>query len=306
MRLLLLGSTLAAVLGYFATPPALDGPRILPIPEETTTIDNGMYDRPEWAKSWWDPPAGFKFSLSALQLLNPVRIPFFDRAWKRFPPKVPRDAAYLDLGCGGGIVTEALERKGYHMTGIDISKASVETAREHARRSGLSIWFDVGSAYSLPYANSSFDGIVMSDVLEHLHDLPRAVFQVCRTLKPGGVLVFDTITRTYLSHLANLFMTVWARGVHTHDWRLFVTPDELRTLFRATGCFDEPVLEPKELRGMRPLPNLFGDSPGLLKFVETESIEVGYLGWVRKRATCADCASSPAELVVRLKKEASV
>ncbi|KAF4656611.1 Hexaprenyldihydroxybenzoate methyltransferase, mitochondrial [Perkinsus chesapeaki] len=120
---------------------------------------------------------------------------------------------------------------GYNITGIDISEASVQQARQHGQHLP-NLHHQVGSAYEIPFEDSSFDGVIISDVLEHLLDLRLALSEIHRVLKPGGVLVFDTISRTAWS-----YATVWLitqeilkiMPTDAHDWRLFITPSELKT-----------------------------------------------------------------------------
>ena len=116
----------AAVL-YFQ-PPEPFPDRLAAIPEDTSTINNGFYDTPEFVKQWWGP-AGFA-SLSSLQRLNPARIPYFDRAWQKVSKS--GEGAFLEIGCGGGIGSEELARLGYNMTGVDLSPNSIAEAQRHA------------------------------------------------------------------------------------------------------------------------------------------------------------------------------
>lgn len=106
----------------------------------------------------------------------------------------------MEIGCGGGIVSEALSCTGYCVHGIDISAGSVQVVREHAEQGSIlaeQLHYSVGDAYKLPLdEDCCADAVVMSDVLEHLDDLPRALFEERHLLKPGGVLVFDTFNKS--------------------------------------------------------------------------------------------------------------
>jgi len=234
--------------------------------------------------------------------LNAARIPYFDRVWRRVLQLGPaRPGAFLEVGCGGGIATTALASLGYHMTGVEPAAPSLDAAREHARRLELQdISFVQGSAYDLSmFPPECFDGVVMADVLEHLYDLPAAVAQVRRVLRPGGVLVFDTINRTYTSYV--LAIALAQEGLRivpplTHDWRMFIKPDELSYLLQAKGF----QCDTSHFRGMAPTPALHQPlsgaaalvralrtgAPPLLPlgdFVEVTSLEVNYLGYAVKR-----------------------
>ena len=143
-----------------------------------------------------------------------------------------------------------------------------------------------------------FDGVVVADVLEHLYDLPTAVEQIGRVLRPGGVLVFDTINRTYASYV--LAIAIAQEGLRvvppaTHDWRLFIKPDELTILLQSHGF----LADTSSMRGLAPTFALRdplagakafvdalrdGDAPPLpiADFMEVSSLEVQYMGWARK------------------------
>lgn len=281
-------------------PPSMPRSRILPFKEEEVEIDNDMYNRPEFAQTWWSKPSFFNYGLWTLQVLNPARIGFFDRVFTdKLSTTTKNRGRFLDIGCGGGISTEALARRGYKMTGVDLSEPSLDVARQHALESGLEISYLHGSAYKHPFPPSSFDGIIMSDVLEHLHDLPLAILELARVLKPGGIFCFDTLTRTWFSYLANIVMTYWA-GAHAHDWRLFVKLDELRVLLKATGMFEEPVLDEQEIRGMSPV--LDPASTLYVGFRETRGIgiQLSWLGWARRNEKGAEELPTKEELIRRI------
>lgn len=182
-------------------PPPEFACRIEPLEEGSATIDNNLYGDTGHAATWHSEDTSRE--LATLNLLNAARIPYFDRHWRRQLLLGPaRTGSFLEIGCGGGIATAALAKLGYHMTGVEPQAASLDAAREYARRHGLQerASFVQGSAYDLSmFPPCCFDGVLMADVLEHLYDLPAAVSQAWRVLKPGGVLAFDTINRTFAS-----------------------------------------------------------------------------------------------------------
>ena len=154
--------------------------------------------------------------------------------------------------------------------------------------------FAEGSAYDLSaFPAASFDGVLMADVLEHLLDLPAAVREVRRVLRPGGVLVFDTINRTYKSYLFAVLLAQEVAAMvppNTHDWRLFIKPHEMTFLLQAHGFLADtstfrgmaPTVYPPPpsaaLDALRRLPERPPPLP-LSDFVEISSLEVNYLGW---------------------------
>jgi 2-polyprenyl-6-hydroxyphenyl methylase/3-demethylubiquinone-9 3-methyltransferase len=224
--------------------------------------------------------------------MNPVRVSYFDgSAWAAFG--LDRGTIrVLDVGCGGGLVSEALASLGYQVTGVDLSAGAIAAARRHAESSGVGVRYQVGSAYQLPADDASMDMVVLSDVLEHLHDLPAAVREVARVLRPGGIAVFDTINRTAASYLGAILVLERAlKIIHpgTHNWRMFIRPHELRALFAANG------LELTETRGLAPAApphRLLGAAlrgRSLGGFRLADSTAVSYIGQAVKNQ-CADCA----------------
>jgi 2-polyprenyl-6-hydroxyphenyl methylase/3-demethylubiquinone-9 3-methyltransferase len=194
------------------------------------------------AESWWQ--AGSPLQL--LARLNPARFAYFD-------PLVHHWAGLrvLDVGCGGGLAAACLVQRGARVVGLDLSQASLHVAaRQLCRSGGLEAVFICGRAEALPFADASFEVVWCTDVLEHLADLPAALAQMARVLKPGGLFLYDTINRSWLSRL--LVIGFWEslarmapRG--THDWRLFITPPELHRLLTHYG------LQPGAIQGMLPV-----------------------------------------------------
>jgi len=219
--------------------------------------------------------------------MNDARIPYFDRAFHHVDTDAePSKRIHLDIGCGGGIATEALARHGHRMIGLDISPRSIETATRHAKESGVeNVDYIVGSALSLPFPDNHFDAIVMSDVLEHIHDLPALVKEINRVLKPGGVFTFDTVNRTWKSYLVNwAILQATLFGVlppHFHDYRLFTTPEELTQLLA-------PSMVTKDFVGLEPVIDLTryfkkGTVVDVVSsFRESSDLDVSYLGYAVK------------------------
>ena len=298
-------------------PPVEFASRIEPLPPGCSTIDNEVYEQPDVAATWHDEDA--LSQLATLRLLNGARIPYFDRIWRQQLHLTPdRHGQFLEVGCGGGIATGALAKLGYHMSGIDASPAAIAAARAHCDELHVQerTSFATGSAYDLSaYPDGSFDGVLMADVLEHLLDLPAALREAHRVLRPGGVFVFDTINRTYKSYVATIVLAQQVFGLvppNTHDWRLYVKPHEISFVLQSHGF----LCDTRQFRGMRPsfgaLPNamLMRSLPARLasikppsikmptpqpaQFVETSSLEVNYLGWARK-ASCSNRKGSTHE-----------
>ncbi len=279
--------------------PSLIPPKQLPsrlatIPQASVDIDNALYQHDD---SWHKTDT--HEDLATLHLLNSARVPYFDRTWRaQLGLTPPRPGVVLEVGCGGGGATVALAKLGYHMTGVDPAARALAAAREHARECGVSgrVSLLEGNTYDLSALPSgTYDGVVMADVLEHLLDLPAALREVGRVLRPGGVLVFDTINRTYRSYLCAI---VLAQDVfrlvppHCHDWRLFIKPEELSFVLQSHGFRTDSSLyrgmapsvrkDPLHLIGeLRRLPEQLPQPP-LGDFREIESLAINYMGWAVK------------------------
>jgi len=199
-----------------------------------------MYDT--LAESWWQPGS----KLHMLARINPARFAYFDTIVGNW-----QGLRVLDLGCGGGLSTACLVQRGATVVGVDLSRASLHVASRYARRPGyLESVFTCGRAESLPFADTSFDVVWCTDVLEHIPDLPTAIAQIARVLKPGGLLLYDTINRTWLSRPLVIWFWEYLAGLAprgTHDWRLFIRPQELRRLLTQHG------LQFGAIRGMLPV-----------------------------------------------------
>jgi 2-polyprenyl-6-hydroxyphenyl methylase/3-demethylubiquinone-9 3-methyltransferase len=243
------------------------------------TIDNDYYH--EVGESWWDPIG----PLRALHDMNPARVSYFDTtAQEAFGPD--RSAVrVLDIGCGGGLVSERMAALGYRVTGLDLSTGSIETARRHAAAQGVEVEYRVGSAFDLPLADGSVDLVVVSDVLEHLHDLSAAIAQMSRVLRPGGLVVFDTVNRTAASWFKAILLSERVLRIvypGTHNWSMFIRPDELRAAFAAHG------LALTELRGLEPVAKPYQIVGNVIRgravgpFHLTDSTAVSYIGRATK------------------------
>jgi ubiquinone biosynthesis O-methyltransferase len=188
---------------------------------QLTRINLSMYDA--GARDWW---TGKTRWLRLLNNMVPPRLAYFTPIVGDW-----RGKSVLDLGCGGGFMAEPLARQGAHVIGVDPSAPAIAAAKRHADENGLSIDYRVGSGENLPVAESAVDIVVCVDVLEHVRDLDAVIGEIRRVLKPGGLFLFDTINRTWLSKLVIVILGEivlrWGpRG--THDPTLFIKPEELR------------------------------------------------------------------------------
>jgi 2-polyprenyl-6-hydroxyphenyl methylase / 3-demethylubiquinone-9 3-methyltransferase len=197
--------------------------RTRPVPPARYDLDLDYFGGMD--ELWWDPagPAG------VLHAMNPVRLDFYLDALGAAPGRV------LDAGCGGGLVARGLAEAGARVVGVDRLPACLLVAR---RAVPARFQPAVGQLERLPFADDIFDVVVAADVLEHVPDLPAAVAELARVLRPGGSFLFDTINRTAWAWLTALFGAERLLGLvpkGTHDWRLFIRPAELDELFRREG-----------------------------------------------------------------------
>ncbi|UKH21431.1 bifunctional 2-polyprenyl-6-hydroxyphenol methylase/3-demethylubiquinol 3-O-methyltransferase UbiG [Actinobacillus pleuropneumoniae] len=190
-------------------------------------IDQTELDKFEkMAATWWDPNGSFK----PIHLLNPLRLDYIQqKANGLFGKKV------LDVGCGGGILSEAMARAGATVTGIDMTTEPLEVARKHAEENGLSIDYrqttieDFVQNQTACHAEK-FDVITCMEMLEHVPD-PLSIIQSCKALlKPDGVLFFSTINRTFKAYMlviigAEYVLKMLPKG--THEFEKFIKPAEL-------------------------------------------------------------------------------
>lgn len=145
-------------------------------------IDNALYN--EQGGTWWDENQCLHLLKSSV---NPARVGYFRRLLDHVLKFDYRGAAALDVGCGGGILAEEFAAMGFHVTGIDPSEQSLNTARQHARSMGLSLQYQQGTGESIPFADNAYPVVYCCDVLEHVRDLPKVIGEIYRVMKPGGV-----------------------------------------------------------------------------------------------------------------------
>ncbi len=189
-----------------------------------------------------------------------------------------RQQEVLEIGCGGGLICEELARRGAVSFGIDPSQEALQVARQHTQQNNLgqSTFFEHGYAEALPYTYGSFSVIVCLDVLEHVRDLTITVREMARVLAPGGVLIFDTINRTFIARLALIwigerFFKRYGLVPGLHNYQDFIKPRELQTLLL------ENELRLGEIIGFMPQlrKGRLSMGPGLFK-------GVSYMGYAMK------------------------
>lgn len=192
------------------------------------------------AETWWDP----RGKMAALHKFNPVRVGWVrDQACRRFGRDTRRidtlaGLRILDIGCGGGILSEPLARLGAEMVGADPATTNIEVAKLHAEKSGLAIDYRNTTAEDLAEAGETFDIVLAMEVVEHVADVPLFVSICAGMVKPGGLMIAATLNRTLKSFAMAIvgaeYVLRWL-PIGTHQWDKFVTPAELETAMSEAG-----------------------------------------------------------------------
>lgn len=237
-------------------------------------VDNNIYEKygEKWYTTYEDPVA----------ILRAESITILP--WVLEKIRAINGHSVLDVGCGAGFLSNELGKKGLSVTGVDLSSSSLKVAAAHDI-SG-SVKYQVADAYQLPFANESFDVVTAMDFLEHVEDPKRVIQEASRVLKPGGIFLFHTFNRNFLSWLVIIKFVEWLvknTPKNMHVIRLFITPKELTEYCHSSN------LEVQELTGLRPIFSsiplkniLTGVVPKSMRFKLTRSLQLSYIGAARK------------------------
>jgi 2-polyprenyl-6-hydroxyphenyl methylase / 3-demethylubiquinone-9 3-methyltransferase len=209
--------------------------------EQAASVDQDEVARfSRLAAQWWDT----RGPMAALHKFNPVRLAYIrDRAAEHFgrdPVRLDSLAGLrvLDIGCGGGILSEPLARLGAGVVGADPSESNIAVAKHHAERAGLSIDYRAVPAEALAQSGETFDVVLAMEVVEHVADLGLFIELAAGLVAPGGLLFVATLNRTAKSFALAIvgaeYILRWLpRG--THRWEKFVTPNELEIAIEQSG-----------------------------------------------------------------------
>ncbi len=192
------------------------------------------------ATEWWDPHGKFR----PLHMLNPCRLDYITAQMaaefeRDLTQACPFDGVrVLDIGCGGGLLSEPMARLGANVVGADASERNVRVAQAHAERLKLEIDYRHTTAEVLCVEGETFDAVLNMEVVEHVSD-PQAYLAACAALlRPGGLMVCSTINRNIKSFMLAIigaeYVMRWL-PIGTHDWSRFLTPDELADLLGQAG-----------------------------------------------------------------------
>ncbi len=218
------------------------------------------------AGDFWNRDGEFK----TLHQINPIRVKFIEEFMTLSGKRV------VDIGCGGGILAEALDEKDALVTAIDLSEVGIQTAKAHQKISGSTVDYRVQSVedYADEVVNTGLlDGVFCMEMLEHVNNPAEIINDCSKMLKPGGIAVFSTLNRTKKAHLlAVIFAEYIARMVPqgTHDHKLFIKPSEMMHMAEAAG------MEALDIIGFEYRP-LSGD------FIKSRNTDINYIFAFRKK-----------------------
>jgi 2-polyprenyl-6-hydroxyphenyl methylase / 3-demethylubiquinone-9 3-methyltransferase len=206
-----------------------------------TTLDAAEVEKfSKLAAEWWNPKGKF----GVLHKFNPVRLAMIKEqvcarfALDPYDPKPFTGLRFLDIGCGGGLLTEPMARLGAEIVGVDPAEKNIKTAAVHAEEQGLAITYRQGVAEDLEREGQAFDVILNMEVIEHVAN-PREFALACtRMLKPRGLMFVATLNRTLKSFGFAIVGAEYVLGwlpKGTHQWEKFITPDELTSWLAEGG-----------------------------------------------------------------------
>ena len=205
------------------------------------------------SEEWWDPLGKFK----PLHKFNPIRIQYIKETIANHfnlngQKKILNGLTLLDVGCGGGLLSEPMSRPGGKVTGIDASKKNINIAKIHASKNNLKIKYILASPEKLK--NGKFDIILNMEIVEHVSDLNYFIKSCTKLLRKNGIMFVATINRTLKSYLFAIvgaeYILRWL-PIGTHDWNSFVKPNELISISKknnlqfnkAVGIIYNPLLD---------------------------------------------------------------
>jgi 2-polyprenyl-6-hydroxyphenyl methylase/3-demethylubiquinone-9 3-methyltransferase len=181
------------------------------------------------AHEWWNPDG----ELRTLHHINPIRMQFITNTVALNGKKI------LDVGCGGGILSESLAKLGADVTAIDLAPQSIITAKLHLFESGLTVNYEcIDLRHKVAEKPASYDIVTCLELLEHVDDPQKIIADCANALKPGGIAFFSTLNRNLKSYLLGVLAAEYALKLvpkGTHEYKKFITPAQLRHMLKSAG-----------------------------------------------------------------------
>lgn len=243
---------------------------------ERTRINNELYHSLD--DQWYE---GSHHPIALLRAENALRNPWIAKVIEQqYNGKVK----ILDIGCGGGLLTNSLAKLGHEVFGVDLSLPSLKVAAE--KDATKSVVYKEASAYEIPFLEGDFDVVCAMDLLEHVEDPKKVISEASRLLKKGGLFFFHTFNRNFLSYLAAVKGVSWVRNSpsNLHVYSLFIKPHEMQKMCQENSLHVSNILGVK--------PDIFHRSfwklvftrtvPKDFRFVFTPSLMTGYSGYAIK------------------------
>ncbi len=192
------------------------------------------------ASEWWDPNGKFK----PLHKFNPIRLNYIKESITKKFKKSLKDVKILDIGCGGGLLCEPLSRLGANVVGIDASEKNIKIAKTHARENNLKISYFCASPESF-YYKEKFDVILNMEIVEHVKDVNIFLKESSKFLKKNGIMFIATLNKTLKSYIFAIigaeYVLKWL-PIGTHDWNMFVKPDDLVKICESNSLYLDEIL----------------------------------------------------------------
>jgi len=235
----------------------------------STTINKEEIQKfSDLAEEWWDVNGKFK----PLHMFNPVRIEYIiDNIKKHFKisqnePGFLKGLNILDIGCGGGLISEPMARLGANVTGIDASKKNINIAQIHSKRSGLKINYITASPENLSN-KEKFDIILNLEIVEHVDNVNLYIKSCSQLLKKNGLMFTATLNRSFISYVKAIigaeYILRWL-PIGTHDWNKFIKPEELENFL------SQEEFSTKDIKGLK-------FNPFLKKWKRSNDLSVNYI-----------------------------
>ena len=235
----------------------------------STTINKEEIQKfSDLAEEWWDVNGKFK----PLHMFNPVRIEYIiENIKKHFKisqnePSFLEGLNILDIGCGGGLISEPMARLGANVTGIDASKKNINIAQIHSKRSGLKINYITASPENLSN-KEKFDIILNLEIVEHVENVNLYIKSCSQLLKKNGLMFTATLNRSFISYVKAIigaeYILRWL-PIGTHDWNKFIKPEELENFL------SQEEFSTKDIKGLK-------FNPFLKKWKRSNDLSVNYI-----------------------------